>query len=90
MVKKRNKLEIVFEIIDILSKETLNPTKLAMLVNMPYDRLKKLLEELIEKGIIQFEEQGRSKVFMLTPQGYKLYEELKKVRKILKDYGILD
>jgi predicted transcriptional regulator len=56
---------------------------------MPYDRLKKLLEELIEKGMVQCEEQGKAKIFRLTSQGFKIHEELKKVRKILQDYGIL-
>lgn len=90
MVKKRSKLEIIFDVIEILSRESANPTKLSMLVNMPYDRLKRLLEELEDKGVVRCEEQGRSRVYVLTPQGYRLSEELKRIREILKDYGILE
>ncbi|MCS7112027.1 MAG: hypothetical protein N3D82_02330 [Ignisphaera sp.] len=89
MGKKRSKLEILFDVIEILSKEPVNPTRLSMLVNMPYDRLKKLLDELVDKGIIGYEEQGRSRVYVLTHRGYRLGEELKKIRKVLEDYGIL-
>ncbi len=90
MVKKRSKLEIIFDVIEILAREPINPTKLSMLVNMPYDRLKRLLDELVDKGIIRYEEQGRSKIYILTSQGYKLSEELKKIKRILKDYGVLE
>lgn len=90
MARKRSKLEIVFEIIDVLSREPMNPTRLAMLVNMPYDRLRKLLEELVAKGVVVYEDQGKSRLYALTPQGHRLYEELKRIRRILKDYGILE
>lgn len=90
MAKKRSRLEIVIDVLDTLSKRATNPTKLATLVNMPYDRLMKLLEELTAKGIIQWEEQGRSQIITLTPQGHRLHEELRRVRKLLRDYGMID
>lgn len=90
MAKKRSKLEIVIDVLDVLSRRAVNPTKLATLVNMPYDRLMRLLEELTSKGIIQWEEQGRSQTITLTPQGHQPCEELRRVRKLLRDYGVLE
>uniref|UniRef100_A0A7C4FI90 CARD domain-containing protein n=1 Tax=Ignisphaera aggregans TaxID=334771 RepID=A0A7C4FI90_9CREN len=91
MVKrKRDRLSILFDILKALSEEPQNPTKLAVLVNMPYDRLKKILDELVEKGLLQYEEQGRVRIYSLSKDGCKVYEELRRVRKVLQDYGLLD
>jgi predicted transcriptional regulator len=87
--RKRDRLSIVLDILEELSKEPQNPTKLATAVNMPYDRLKKLLDELVERGLITYREQSKFRIYSLTAEGYKVYEELKKVKKILQDYGLL-
>jgi Predicted transcriptional regulator len=88
--RKRDRLSILFDILKALSEEPQNPTKLTTTVNMPYDRLKKLLDELVEKGLLQYEEYGRVRMYSLSREGARVYEELKKVRKVLQDYGLLD
>jgi predicted transcriptional regulator len=88
--RKRDRLSIVLDILEELSKEPQNPTKLAAAVNMPYDRLKKLLDELVERGLVTYREQSRIRIYSLTAEGYRVYEELKKVKKILQDYGLLE
>jgi predicted transcriptional regulator len=88
--RKRDRLSILFDILKALSKEPQNPTKLATLVNMPYDRLKKILDELVEKGLLQYEDQGRVRIYGLSQEGLRVYEELKRIRKVLQDYGLLD
>jgi len=88
--RKRDRLSILFDILKALSEEPQNPTKLATLVNMPYDRLKKILDELVEKGLLQYEDQGRVRIYSLSQEGLRVYEELKRIRKVLQDYGLLD
>ncbi|MCC6056607.1 MAG: hypothetical protein LM583_08020 [Desulfurococcaceae archaeon] len=88
--RKRDRLSILFDILKALSEEPQNPTKLATLVNMPYDRLKKILDELVEKGLLQYEDQGRVRIYGLSQEGLRVYEELKRIRKVLQDYGLLD
>lgn len=58
MVKKRSKREIIFDVVEILSSEFANPTKLSMLVNMPYDRFKRLLGALEDKGGLNVKSRG--------------------------------
>lgn len=67
----------------------MSPTRLATIVNMPYDRLTKILQELNEKGIIEIHNSGRSKSVNLTPKGVELYEELEEIVKLLNSYGLL-
>jgi predicted transcriptional regulator len=88
--RKRDRLSTLFDILKALSEEPQNPTKLATLVNMPYDRLKKILDELVEKGLLQYEDQGRVRIYGLSQEGLRVYEELKRIRKVLQDYGLLD
>jgi len=88
--RKRDRLSILFDILKALSEEPQNPTKLATLVNMPYDRLKKILDELVEKGLLQYEDQGRVRIYGLSQEGLRVYEGLKRIRKVLQDYGLLD
>jgi len=87
--KKRTKLLIVMELLEVLSSNELPPTRLATLVNMPYDRLANLLRELEEKKLVEVVEGGRSKVVRITEEGLKLLGELKKIKKILDEYGLV-
>lgn len=88
MNKKRSKLLIVFNILEILMQGEINPTKLATLVNMPYDRLLNLLKELNEKKLVKITSLGKSKSVSITPKGVEVYEELKKIIILLEEYGL--
>jgi predicted transcriptional regulator len=89
MTKKRSKLQIIYNILETLMQGEINPTKLATLVNMPYDRLMDLLEEMNEKGLVIISSSGKVKSVGITSKGVELYEELKKVVELLDEYGLL-
>ncbi|MEM0371810.1 MAG: winged helix-turn-helix domain-containing protein [Ignisphaera sp.] len=89
MGRKRSRIEIVFKVLEILIQGESNPTKLATLVNMPYDRLVKLLRELEERKIIEMNSSGKTRFIRITDKGIRLYEELKKVLDLLDDYGLI-
>jgi predicted transcriptional regulator len=89
MTKKRSKLQIIYNILETLMQGEINPTKLATLVNMPYDRLMDLLEEMNEKGLVIISSSGKVKSVGITFKGVELYEELKKVVELLDEYGLL-
>lgn len=92
-MKRRSKLEIIIEILEVVSYESgINPTWLSTKVNLSYDRLKKILDELIARELLEsipsVERKG-STVLVLTPKGVKLLEELKKLKSLLRDYGLI-
>jgi predicted transcriptional regulator len=89
MTRKRTKLQIIYDILRILMLGEINPTKLATLVNMPYDRLMNLLKEMNEKGLVKIVSTGKTKTVGITHKGVELYEELKKIVELLNDYGLL-
>jgi len=89
MNRKRNKLLIVMDILETLSRESIAPTRLAINVNMPYDRLINLLRELESKGLVKIVEGDHSRTVVLTDKGLKLLEELRRIKNILSEYGLL-
>ncbi|MEM1526335.1 MAG: winged helix-turn-helix domain-containing protein [Ignisphaera sp.] len=89
MNKKRSKLLIVLDILETLMQGEINPTRLATIVNMPYDRLSGLLKELNEKGLVKITIIGKNKNVSITPKGVEVYEELKRIRELLEDYGLI-
>ncbi|MEM0244686.1 MAG: winged helix-turn-helix domain-containing protein [Zestosphaera sp.] len=92
-MKKRNKLEIILEVLEIVSSESgINPTWLSTKANLSYDRLKKILDELIARGLVESipsNERKGSTMLVLTPEGVELLEELRKLRSLLRDYGLI-
>ncbi|MDK6028172.1 winged helix-turn-helix domain-containing protein [Ignisphaera sp. 4213-co] len=50
---KRSRIEIVYEILKTLSQEELLPTRLAMFVNVPYDRLSDIINILKKKKLVE-------------------------------------
>lgn len=85
---KRTRVEILVDILDTLAHDPTNPTRLATLVNMPYDRLKPIVRELEAKGIIRSVKSERSTILELTPKGIELLKELKRLKKVLQDFGL--
>lgn len=92
-MKKRNKLDIILEVLEVISAESgINPTWLSTKVNLSYDRVKKILDELIARGLIESvpsSERKGATMLVLTPKGTKLLEELKKLKSLLRDYGLI-
>jgi len=91
-VKRRSRIEIVMDILETLEEEgPMPPTRLATHVNMPYDRLATILETLAEKELVAIqdaEENQRTKLAAITEKGRELLAELRKLRKVLLDFGL--
>ncbi|MEM0217452.1 MAG: winged helix-turn-helix domain-containing protein [Candidatus Nezhaarchaeales archaeon] len=90
--KKRSRLQIVIEILEALSQyDRLHATELSLMVKLSYDRLKSILEDLNERGLLILERsknEHRSLIIKLTPDGDRLLEELRRLKKLLEDYGL--
>lgn len=53
-MKKRSRLELIMEILEAInSEEGINPTWLSIKVNLSYDRVKKILDYLIARGLVE-------------------------------------
>jgi len=87
--QKRSRTEIIMDVLEaIASEEYVTPTRLATIANMPYDRLQPIVEELTVKGIVEAMEDGRSRRLKLTVRGLQLLQELRRLKRVLRDFGL--
>ena len=86
---RRTRTRILIDILEALSKRPGQPaTRLATATNMAYDRLAAILEKLEERGIVEKTRDGNRAGYALTDRGKQLLRELKRLEKILRDFGI--
>lgn len=88
MPAKRSRLSIVVAILKALSRSETVCSRLCEEVNMPYDRLKTLLEYLEEKGLVRSEQRGRARVYKVTGEGMRALKRLEEAYAILKNLGL--
>lgn len=82
--KRRTRLEIIADILEILSTGCRPPTRLATEANLAYDRMMKIVEALIERDLVK-EDAG---VFCITQNGHKFLEAYRQWRYFLDTLGI--
>lgn len=79
-------MEVIYE------EGEINLTKLSLKVNLSYDRVRKILNELAEKKLLVIalsDDRKGSAIVVLTPKGVELLRKLRKLKSLLKDYGLL-
>lgn len=93
MVERRNKFQIITDILKIISeKEKIKVTHILYGSNLSYDRLKKYLFELQEKQMIEEMEEinkKRTKTFYkITEKGFRFLAEAQKIKEITDAFGL--
>ncbi len=66
--RRRSRLEIVADILQILVSGCKPPTRVATEANLAYDRMAEIVETLMERGVVK-EDGG---LLCITPEGLKL------------------
>lgn len=82
--KRRSRLEILVDILQVLSTGCRNPTRLATEANLAYDRMAKLVDTLVEKGLVKKDAEG----LCITPEGYRFLESYSQWRRLLDALGL--
>ena len=87
--KYRSRLGIVLDILEAIHElEYASVTEIITYANIPYNRLKKILDRLLKKGYIDVMEEQNKKIYTLKPAGYKLMNELRKIKELMTDLGL--
>lgn len=93
MAQKRNKIEIVNDILNsIQQKGEIKPTHLMYKSNLSHTLMKSYLEELINKEFIQEtskEHKGhRHSYFIITEKGIEFLDKFKKMKQFEETFGL--
>lgn len=91
MDKKRNKLEIIRDIIQAtkLKGPKAKPTHILYKANLSYQLLNMYLSELVKGGLILEEQQGENRRrYTLTEKGYKYLQDYGMISGLISSYGL--
>ncbi len=90
MNEKRDKIEIVFDILSAVEKKggKIKPTHLLYKANLSHQRMKKYIAELLEKGLIQEVAEGQNKLYMLTEKGTQFIAEYQRIKQFTESFGL--
>jgi predicted transcriptional regulator len=89
-VEKRSKLQIYFDILQLLCEKTETgdrpfPTRIAHKANLPYDRFRSCLDQLVQLGMVS---RGEGKL-VVTRKGLEYVEWHRRMNSFLKHMGLL-
>lgn len=87
--KYRSRVGIILDILESIHElEQATITDIITFANISYKRLKWILDNLEEKGYVDSIEDKNKKIYVLKPKGYKLMNELRKIRELINDLGL--
>ncbi len=89
--KRRTNLDIVHDILLAMRNkgEPIVPTHLLYKANLPHDRLKGYLKDLLEKRFISeiADRKGKRK-YALTDEGYRFLQAFSQMREFTRSFGL--
>jgi predicted transcriptional regulator len=87
--KTRSRIRIYYDILlSVMEEGNAKPTRVLYKANLSYDRLVKYLDELISKGLLQEMHASDSRYYVITQQGVKFLEEVRKAEAFLSGFGL--
>lgn len=92
-MRKRSTFELYGDILiairtDIATNSAARPTRVYGRSNVPYDRFRRYLEDMKNKGLIEIMNVDHHEELKLTSQGSEFIEEYLRVNKFLAAFGL--
>jgi predicted transcriptional regulator len=89
MEKKRNKLEIIRDILLVIKEnKKVGPTRLLHYSNLSPQMFKEYLKLLLHKKFIEEKVSEKKKIFQLTKNGFDFLREYKIIEATINNFGL--
>jgi len=90
MSKKRDRLEIIHDILDSIRKKNnrIKPTHLLYKSNLSYNMMKQYLDELMVADLVNDGESKEGKYYTLTAKGFEYLQQYQKIREFTESFGL--
>ena len=90
MNKKRNRLQIVHDILGVIKERSgkIKPTHILYKSNLSYQMMEEYLQELIEKNFIIEMKTKKGKTYSITEKGLKYLNEYKLIMSFTDSFGL--
>lgn len=88
--QRRNSFEIINDILFLMQRKggKLKPTHILYGGNLSYDRLKKYMEQLESRNLVETTFEKDKKFYVLTDKGYEFVNEARKIKEITDAFGL--
>jgi len=90
MNKKRNKLEIIRDILDVIRSKSgrIKPTHILYKSNLSHRMMEEYMEDLIEKGFIVESKVAKGKTYAITPKGINYLNQYRLISDFTESFGL--
>lgn len=90
MERKRNRLEIIHDILGVIKEKQgkIKPTQILYKSNLSHIMMNEYLDELIEKQFIKEEKTKTGKTYLITEKGIRYLDEYKLVTNFIDSFGL--
>jgi len=90
MMERRNKLEIIRDIIKVIYEKNgkIKPTHILYKSNLSHTKMKVYLNELLGKKLIIEVIDKNNKYYSVTTEGIKFLEDYERVTEFVKSFGL--
>jgi len=89
-MQRRTSFEIINDILFLMQRKggKLKPTHILYGGNLSYDRLKKYMEQLEKRKLVEVTFEKDKKFYLLTDRGYEYVNEARKLQQFTEAFGI--
>ena len=90
MERKRNKLEVIRDILKVIKEKNgkIKPTHILYKSNLSYQMMKEYLEELIKKELVIEKTLSKGKTYSVTDKGMNYLEEYNTIVDFTNAFGL--
>lgn len=90
MERKRNKLQVIYDILKVINDKNgkIKPTHILYKSNLSYIMMKDYLSELIEKGLIKEQSFNGRKSYITTKKGIDYLEKFNMIQNFTDSFGL--
>ncbi|MBU0472358.1 MAG: winged helix DNA-binding protein [Nanoarchaeota archaeon] len=91
MSKKRDKLEVIHDILEIVvqNQNSIKPTPLLRKSNLSSQSFSEYITELLEKELVkEIADKKNKKFYTLTDKGFKYIEKYKMIKGFIEDFEL--
>jgi len=80
---RRSRLEIYFDVLQIISEGTQKPTRIMYRTNLSWRPLQQAFESLLSQGFIEEKKTRTSKIYSTTEKGESVLRYYRQAKKVL-------
>jgi predicted transcriptional regulator len=90
MSRKRDKLQIIFDILKAISEKNgkIKPTHILYKSNLSHQMMEEYLQELIGKGFMEVHETKSQKTYSLTQKGFDYLNKYRLIVEFIDSFGL--